>query len=115
MAFDADWIRFTLSGIGAGLVAIGGSATVVFGAIGKVRRDSEEGDKALWKALNNADHDTADHRVENERHFATKGDLADLEDSVLKRLDQHEARASAAMSSGLQQIQTMISSRGPVK
>lgn len=126
MAADAEWIRFALSGIGAGLVAIGGSATVVFGAIGRVRKESsdavqalrretEAGDKALWSEIMNADHDDTEHRIENERMFATKADMNAMEDRIGRRLDQHEARGSAALHSGLQQIAVMIQNRPPVK
>lgn len=114
MALDSDWIRFTLSGLGAGIVAAAGGAAFVFGAIGKVRKEAEDGDRAIWKAMSNADRDDAEHRIDNERRYATKDDLVVLESRILKRLDEHEARANAAVNSGLQQIQMMISNRLPV-
>lgn len=117
MAVDPETGSWVRAGIGWVAGVFAGGATIIavfFRALAGVRREAEEGDKAIWKAVNNADRDDADRRVDNERHFATKDDLGVMEARLNRRLDEHEARARAAINAGLQQIQVMIANRGPV-
>lgn len=129
----------TIGAAAAAIVALATAAAVVFRAITKVGRDAfaqiedvrksaEAGDQALWKDRMNGDREANDVRIDAERHFSTKGDItevrrevaelrsaiADLQKSVEARFSEDEARTRATVNSALQQIQAMISGRGPV-
>ena len=84
---DASWVKWVLAGMG----------TLFAGALAIVRQEARGSSRAIWQAINEDRRDGSDRRVDAERQFATKADLAALEDRFYRQLDKQTSAITAAI------------------